>query len=93
MPLGLMPTMGYEEKEAVLEDGDSALFYSDGLIEAHDPQREMFGLPRLRRLVVEHGEEESLVDFLMDELRSFTKDGWEQENDITLVTLERMEEV
>ena len=93
MPLGLMPTMGYEEKEAVLEVGDSALFYSDGLIEAHDPQREMFGLPRLRRLVVEHGEEESLVDFLMDELRSFTKDGWEQENDIPLVTLERMEEV
>jgi serine phosphatase RsbU (regulator of sigma subunit) len=85
--------LGYEEKEAVLEDGDSALFYSDGLIEAHDPQREMFGLPRLRRLVVEHGEEESLVDFLMDERRSFTKDGWEQENDITLVTLERMEEV
>ena len=89
MPLGLMPGMSYEEKEATLEAGDRALFYSDGLIEAHDPQREMFGLPRLRRLVVEHGEEESLVDFLMDKLRSFTEDGWEQEDDITLVTLER----
>src|SRR5215212_10261184 len=93
MPLGLMPGMGYEEKEAVLETGDSALFYSDGLIEAHDPRREMFGFPRLRRLVAEHAEEGSLVDFLMDELRSFTGDGWEQEDDITLVTLHRSEEL
>jgi serine phosphatase RsbU (regulator of sigma subunit) len=66
---------------------DSALFYSDGLIEAHNPQREMFGFPRLRGLVAEHDEERSLVDFLMEELRSFTGDGWEQEDDITLVTL------
>jgi serine phosphatase RsbU (regulator of sigma subunit) len=79
--------MSYEEKEAVLEAGDSTLFYSDGLVEAHNPQREMFGFPRLRGLVAEHDEERSLVDFLMEELRSFTGDGWEQEDDITLVTL------
>src|SRR3712207_4022247 len=89
MPLGLMPGMGYEEKEAVLEKGESVLFYSDGLVEVHDPEGEMFGSPRLRRLVAEHAEEGSLVDFLMDELRSFTGDGWEQEDDITLVTLRR----
>ena len=90
MPLGLMPGMSYEEKEATLEAGDSTLFYSDGLVEAHNPRREMFGFPRLRRLVAEHTTEEgSLVDFLMDKLRSFTEDGWEQEDDITLVTLER----
>src|ERR687894_2191654 len=89
MPLGLMPGISYEEKEIVLETGDSALFYSDGLVEAHNPQREMFGFPRLRRLVGEHTEEGSLVDFLMDEHRSFTGDGWEQEDDITLVTLRR----
>jgi serine phosphatase RsbU (regulator of sigma subunit)/predicted ester cyclase len=89
MPLGLMPGMSYEEKEAALEVGDSTLFYSDGLVEAHNPQREMFGFPRLRRLVAEHAGERSLVDLLMDELRSFTGDGWEQEDDITLVTLQR----
>jgi predicted ester cyclase len=89
MPLGLMPGMSYEEKEATLEAGDSTLFYSDGLVEAHDPQREMFGFPRLQTLVAEHAEEGSLVDFVMDELRSFTGDGWEQEDDITLVTLQR----
>ena len=46
MPLGLMPNARYEEKEAVLALGDNALFYSDGLVEAHDPQREMFGFGR-----------------------------------------------
>ena len=34
------------------------LFYSDGLVEAHDPEGEMFGFPRLRALVAEHGGEE-----------------------------------
>src|SRR5919107_758216 len=34
MPLGLMPGMSYEEKETILEAGESALLYSDGLVEA-----------------------------------------------------------
>jgi serine phosphatase RsbU (regulator of sigma subunit) len=89
MPLGLMPGMSYEEKETVLGAGEVALFYSDGLVEAHNPQREMFGFPRLRKLVAEPAEEGSMVDFLMGKLRSFTGEGWEQEDDITLVTLKR----
>jgi serine phosphatase RsbU (regulator of sigma subunit) len=90
MPLGLMPGMSYEEKEVVLEKGESVLFYSDGLVEAHDPRHEMFGFPRLRALVAERGEDRrSLVDLLMEELYSFTGEGWEQEDDITLMTLRR----
>ena len=38
MPLGLMPGMGYEEKQTILEAGEAALLYSDGLVEAHDPK-------------------------------------------------------
>jgi serine phosphatase RsbU (regulator of sigma subunit) len=89
MPLGLMPGMSYEEKEVTLEAGESALFYSDGLVEAHDSKGEMFGFPRLRALVAEHAEEGSLGDFLMEELYSFVGEGWEQEDDITLLTLQR----
>jgi serine phosphatase RsbU (regulator of sigma subunit)/ketosteroid isomerase-like protein len=87
MPLGLMPGMSYEEGKITLEAGEGALFYSDGLVEAHDPKGEMFGFPRLRKLVAQHGEEGSLVNSLLEELYSFTGDGWEQEDDITLVTL------
>jgi serine phosphatase RsbU (regulator of sigma subunit) len=91
MPLGLMPGMGYEEKEIVLEKGESVLFYSDGLVEAHDPGGEMFGFPRLRRLIAAHGagSGDKLVDFLLAELARFTGERWEQEDDITLVTLQR----
>jgi serine phosphatase RsbU (regulator of sigma subunit) len=89
MPLGLMPRMGYEEDEIELDVGEGVLFYSDGLVEAHDPKGEMFGFPRLRELVAEHAEEGFLGDFLMEELYSFVGEGWEQEDDITLLTLQR----
>jgi serine phosphatase RsbU (regulator of sigma subunit) len=89
MPLGLMPGMSYEEKEMVLDTGEGVLFYSDGLVEAHNPEGEMFGFPRLRALIAQHAEERSLRDFLMKELHSFTGEEWEQEDDITLLTLRR----
>jgi serine phosphatase RsbU (regulator of sigma subunit) len=94
MPLGLMPGMDYEEKEVVLDRGESVLFYSDGLVEAHDPHYEMFGFPRLQGLVGTHRSGgSSLISFLLSELTRFTGEGWEQEDDITLVTLERSEEL
>src|SRR5919107_4568 len=89
MPLGLMPEMGYEEKEIVLDSGEAAFFYSDGLVEAHNPQGEMFGFPRLRALVAEHAQKESLEEALLEELYTFVGEGWEQEDDITLLTLKR----
>ena len=67
----------------------AAFFYTDGLVEAHNPKGEMFGFPRLRKLVSEHGEERSLGESLLEELYSFVGEGWEQEDDITLLTLRR----
>jgi serine phosphatase RsbU (regulator of sigma subunit) len=89
MPLGLMPGMSYEEKETSLEAGEAAFLYSDGLVEAHDPRGEMFGFPRLQELVAEHGKERSLAEKLLEELYSFVGEDWEQEDDITLLTLRR----
>jgi serine phosphatase RsbU (regulator of sigma subunit)/predicted ester cyclase len=89
MPLGIMPGMGYEENEIVLEGGEAALFYSDGLVEAHDRQGEMFGFPRLQEQVAEHGEKRALGEILLEELYSFVGEGWEQEDDITFLTLRR----
>jgi predicted ester cyclase len=89
MPLGLMPGMSYEEGEISLREGNCVLFYSDGLVEAHDPKGEMFGFPRLRTLIAEHAEKESLEEALLEELYSFVGEGWEQEDDITLLTLRR----
>jgi serine phosphatase RsbU (regulator of sigma subunit)/anti-sigma regulatory factor (Ser/Thr protein kinase) len=89
MPLGLLPGMEYVEQEAVLGPGDSLLLHSDGLAEAHSPDGEMFGFPRLAKLCGEREGGEPLIDLLLAELASFTGQGWEQEDDITLVTLQR----
>jgi serine phosphatase RsbU (regulator of sigma subunit) len=94
MPLGLMPGMSYEEKQIVVGEGESVLFYSDGLVEAHSPEYEMFGFPRLQGMVGTHreGGGSTLIGYLLSELSRFVGEGWEQEDDITLVTLERSEE-
>ena len=84
-----MPGMGYEEKEIEVDAGEGVLFYTDGLVEAHNPKGEMFGFPRLRALIAEHGEERALGELLMVELYSFVGESWEQEDDITLLTLRR----
>ena len=89
MPLGLMPGMSYEENEIVLVPGETVLFYTDGLVEAHDARGEMFGTPRLRSLLTEYpAYAKGLNALLLEELRRFTGEGWEQEDDITLLTLE-----
>ena len=91
MPLGLMPGMHYEEKEVWLTPGEVILFHSDGIVEAHNEHREMFGFPRLMRLVGEHEDGKTLKEFVLDDLAAFTGADWEQEDDITMVTLQRSE--
>jgi len=94
MPLGLMPGMDYEEIEVTLEHGDNILVYSDGLVEAHNPAKEMFGFPRLRELLAcsTDGEGcpagEAMIPFLIDDLSEFTGPDWEQEDDLTFLILE-----
>ena len=90
MPLGLLPDMDYEEKDVVLEPGQEVLLHSDGVVEAHDPDREMFGFPRLKQLVAEPVTGGELIDLVLARLIEFTGPGWEQEDDITLVALSRL---
>jgi anti-sigma regulatory factor (Ser/Thr protein kinase) len=89
MPLGLMPGMSYEETETTLQPGDSVLLHSDGVIEAHDPHREMFGGPRLKETVGSGSGGQALIDRVLDALHAFTGPDIEQEDDITMVTLQR----
>jgi Stage II sporulation protein E (SpoIIE) len=89
MPLGLMPGMAYEEKTFQMRPGDSVLLHSDGLAEAHNPDREMFGFPRVAALVGRTEAGEALIDACLAELEAFTGHDHEQEDDITLVMIER----
>lgn len=89
MPLGLMPGMTYEEKEIMLAPGETVLFHSDGLVEAHDSEDEMFGFPRLQEMMADHPGGAVLINHLLAQLAAFTGPDWEQEDDVTLLTLQR----
>lgn len=93
MPLGLMAGMGYEEKEATLAPGDSVLLHSDGVAEAHDPERDMFGFPRLKETVADAPDGQDLIGRVLSALGAFTGPDAEQEDDITMVTLLRSTDV
>jgi serine phosphatase RsbU (regulator of sigma subunit)/anti-sigma regulatory factor (Ser/Thr protein kinase) len=90
MPLGLFPDMPYDEQETIIAPGDSLIFYSDGLVEAHNPQEEMFGTGRLKTKLAAAECGEKLIECLVDELNHFTGPGWEQEDDVTFVSLDRL---
>ncbi|MFQ5595446.1 MAG: PP2C family protein-serine/threonine phosphatase [Anaerolineae bacterium] len=89
MPLGLMPDMPYDEKEATLSPGECVLLSSDGLVEAHSHQGEMFGFPRVKKLMANLPGGATLIDHLLADLAGFTGGDWEQEDDITLLTIDR----
>jgi len=90
MPLGLMADSTYELKDAVMPPGTRLLLHSDGLAEAHNHDGEMFGFPRVIEVMENCERTEDLIDALLVELEHFTGPDWEQEDDITLVTLERL---
>ena len=74
------------DQECALEPGDTILLHSDGITEARNGSREMFGLPRLRA-AFERAADLSLDDLrerIMGEVRGFMA---EQIDDMTLVGL------
>ena len=88
MPLGLMPGMEYEEVESQLMDGDCLLLSSDGLVEAHNQNREMYGFARMEAIMASPANTDEIVPDLLNSLNEFTGENHEQEDDITLVTLQ-----
>lgn len=89
MPLGLLPGSEYEEKEVMIAAGEVVLFTSDGIAEAHSPDGDMYGCKRLIELIENHPHGEDLRDSVLRSLDEFTGPDWEQEDDITMVTLTR----
>jgi anti-sigma regulatory factor (Ser/Thr protein kinase) len=90
MPLGLMSGMVYEEVETTIQPGECLVFYSDGLVEAHNSRREMFGNSRLQSLLSSGpGQCPTMIQRLLSELERFAGRGWQQEDDVTLLTLHR----
>ncbi len=89
--LGFFPNATYSAVEVPFEEGDWAVLYTDGILEATAPWHEEFGADRLR-LFMEHNRDlgaDSLVDGLLEELSRWSDhaSGREPEDDVTIVAI------
>lgn len=89
MPLGLIPGMVYEDQRTTIESGDTVVIFSDGLLEAHDPLGQILGTPRMLQILTSPNTQASLNSHILISLGEFTGTDWEQEDDLTLVSLHR----
>ncbi|MNK48257.1 Phosphoserine phosphatase RsbU [compost metagenome] len=94
-PLGVRDNASYPEKQVQLHPGDLLVFYSDGIIEAMNPEGEEFGFDRMEGLVRRMGgnSADRFVKDLLSEWRQFAFAGKEQptEDDVTVVAVKLSE--
>ena len=86
--LGFMPGTKYTNNQINIGSGDVLLLYTDGVTEARNPSKEMYGEDRLHRFMDRHAKlnPKSLITALREDVRIFA-DGADQYDDITMVSL------
>jgi serine phosphatase RsbU (regulator of sigma subunit) len=90
LPLGSMPEAFYNGITIDLQAGDLLLLVSDGIVEAHDANGELFGFDRLEQTLSRHTVEcspDDLIATLMHEVTTFM-DETEQHDDMTIVVIQ-----
>ncbi len=87
IPLGALPRGGYEVMEMAMEPGELLLAYSDGAVDAMDPQGEFFGEERLGRTLAEaSADPDGVIADVLGAIDRFTA-GRAPYDDITLVAI------
>jgi serine phosphatase RsbU (regulator of sigma subunit) len=88
LPLGTDDDIRYNEQCQSLLPGDTVLFYTDGVVEAMNPARELYGFQRLESLVRSLSElsPQELIDAVLADVLAFVGPA-EQHDDITLVAV------
>ena len=78
----------YRQDEMQMSPGDRILLYTDGVTEAHNPQKELFGEERLMSILNRTDSEkgETVLSGILDEVKAFEA-GVEQFDDITMSIL------
>lgn len=91
-PLGILEDADYQETRLQLAPGDKIIFYTDGIVEAMNPQEELFGFERLLK-VVQGGRSmsaDSLLKEILDQVNAFVR-GAAQHDDITVIVVSAAE--
>jgi DNA-binding response OmpR family regulator len=87
MPLGIVGDLAIGDGEKIpLSPSDHFYLFSDGLMEAVNEEREMFGYPRLEKLLIDCAINGQDLESVLDQVNVFRSAG-EQPDDFTLVEL------
>ncbi|MBD3427164.1 MAG: SpoIIE family protein phosphatase [Candidatus Omnitrophica bacterium] len=85
-PIGIMEEQKYADSQVHMEKGDLMVLYTDGVVEAMNSKKEMYGLSRLSQVVLEsrHLPAQELVNNIRESVFKFTAD-LAQFDDLTLL--------
>jgi sigma-B regulation protein RsbU (phosphoserine phosphatase) len=88
IPTGILEDAEYSEEPIVLIPGDVILLYTDGVTEALNTKREIFGMRRLMRVVQQNHkiDSEELINAIYSYMLEFI-DGAPQSDDLTLIVI------
>jgi GAF domain-containing protein len=94
LPLGILPELAYEEISLILAPGDTLVFYTDGLIEQHNPAGTLLGFELLSTILetLRGQPPEVMVKKLLEAAGRFAE-GMPPHDDITLVIIQRTPEM
>jgi phosphoserine phosphatase RsbU/P len=89
-PLGIMPDYDYEASTLTIEKGDRIVLYTDGLAEARNETKDLYGLERIRTFLSECTDTaEAAAREVVADARAFTGHG-KLSDDLTLVSIRRI---
>jgi serine phosphatase RsbU (regulator of sigma subunit) len=88
LPLGAVQHATYRQQTVALHPGDCLLLVSDGVVEAHSPEGELWGFERLEASLASASTHSpaDLIERVLADLRAFTADA-PQHDDMTLVAI------
>jgi len=88
-PLGILPEAAYGQDHFLLKEKGMVLIYTDGIIEAKNKDRMLFGFNRLKKVVAEYPADSAmLVRQIVDSVDRFSL-GQGQSDDLTLVCFKK----
>lgn len=90
--IGFMQGYNYKQGELKLEKGDIVLYYTDGITEAENPNKELFGFERLEKVIYDnrYNDVDTIKENILNEINIFRRD-YPQVDDLTFVVIKNME--
>lgn len=88
LPLGITADVAYTALELTLDPGDLLVFYTDGVVEAHNATHELFGFERFEALIRDQGHlpPQQFIAHVLQTVTAFAG-STPQHDDITLVVV------